>query len=49
MAIQAAARILNLKLEVLEVQNRADLEAAFPPPPPGSGRRRDTNIGVDRR
>ena len=30
MAIQAAARILNLKLEVLEVQNRADLEAAFP-------------------
>jgi len=29
-AIQVAARILNLKLEVLEVQSRADLEAAFP-------------------
>ena len=28
--IQAAAGILNLKLEVLEVRNRADLEAAFP-------------------
>jgi putative ABC transport system substrate-binding protein len=29
-AIQAAAGILNLKLEVLEVRSRADLEAAFP-------------------
>ena len=28
--IQAAAGILNLKLEVLEVRSRADLEAAFP-------------------
>ena len=28
--IQAAAEILNLKLEVLEVRSRADLEAAFP-------------------
>ena len=46
MAIQAAARILNLGLEVL---NRADLEAAFPSASRRAAVASDTNIGVDRR